>query len=188
MAGSATVFAQSEPLEQVQVLNGSIDGADDLDQYRMENLRQGDSVFVHVQGLSGNLDPFIALLSIEQQASSRAGEFYEEVEMALANNRDPLLVVSEFADRNFLTWDDDSGGGFSAAFEFVVQSDGDYVLLVLSSPFTESFGDYRLTVGLNAPQALSGNATSKGGTFVNPASSRDTRNAAVQENRSNSIT
>ena len=59
IAGSATVFAQSEPLEQVQILNGGIDGADDLDQYRMENLRQGDSVFVHVQGLSGNLDPFI---------------------------------------------------------------------------------------------------------------------------------
>ena len=78
-----------------------------------------------LRGLSGNLDPFVALLSTDQLTGSRAGEFNEEVKLAIENNRDPLLVVSEFSDRNFLAWDDDSGGGFAAAFEYTIPTDGD---------------------------------------------------------------
>jgi len=147
----------------------------------MVNLLQGEKVYVYVQGSSGNLDPFVALFSTDQWTGSKAGEFNEEVKLAIENNRDPLLVVSEFADQNFLAWDDDSGGGFSAVFEYTIPRDGDYHLVVISSPFTQSFGEFQLTVGLNAPQALTGKAVNKGQPFVVSTSKTETKNAAVQE-------
>jgi hypothetical protein len=175
------VFAQIERVERVQTLYGNIYGEDDIKDYTLANLRQGDKLYVHVQATSGNLDPFTGLLSTTQLRGERKRDFDEEVKLAIENNRDPLLVVSEFADQNFLVWDDDSGGGFSAAFEYAIPEDGDYHLVVISSPFTDSFGDYQLTVGLNDPQALSGEAINKGETFVIPTSIADTRRAAVQE-------
>jgi len=181
LSGAATVFAQSEFAERVQILNGTIFGPEDVKNYTMVNLLQGEKVYVYVQGTSGNLDPFVALFSTDQWTGSKAGEFNEEVKLAIDNNRDPLLVVSDFADQNFLAWDDDSGGGFSAAFEYTIPRDGDYHLVVISSPFTQSFGDFQLAVGLNAPQALTGRAVNKGQPFVVSTSKTDTKNAAVQE-------
>ena len=181
LSGTATVFAQSELTELVQILDGRIFGPEDSKQYALPNLLQGDTLYVYVQGISGNLDPFVALLSSDQLKGVKASEFYEEVDLAIENKRDPLLVVSDYADRKFLAWDDDSGGGFTAAFEYSIPIDGSYYLVVISSPFTQSFGDYQLTVGLNAPQALTGNAINKGDAFVTPISKTDTRNVAVQE-------
>ena len=79
LSGVATVFAQSESIELVQNLTGNIFGEDDIKSYSLENLLQGDKVYVHVQGTSGNLDPFVALLSTDQLDGSKSGEFNEEV-------------------------------------------------------------------------------------------------------------
>ncbi len=181
LLGTINVAAQVDTLDLVNVLDGKIFGPEDVKNYTLENLVQGDKLYVHVQTTSGNLDPFVALISTDQLTDTRAGEFDKEVEQAIANNEDPLLVVTEFSDENFLAWDDDSGGGFSAAFEFTIPEDGDYHLFIISSPFTKSFGDYRLLVGINAPQVLTGSAARKGASFVFPASITDTKNAAVQE-------
>jgi hypothetical protein len=54
-------------------------------------------------------------------------------------------------------------------------------LIVISSPFTQTFGDYQLVVGLNAPQVLSGSTSRKGSSFVIPISITDTKKVAVQE-------
>jgi hypothetical protein len=173
--------AQVEESERVQIINGRIFGSEDVERYTLENLLQGDKLYIHVQGTSGNLDPFIALLSSDQLTGTKAGEFEQAVQSAIANNRDPLLAVSEYADSNFLAWDDDSGGGLSAAIEFTIRQDGDYHLGIISSPFTNSFGDYQLLVGLNAPQVLTGNAVRKGDPFVVLTNRSDAKNAAVQE-------
>ena len=103
------------------------------------------------------------------------------MQLAIDNQRDPLLVVSEFADNKFLAWDDDSGGGFSSAFEYTIPADGDYHLIVLSSPFTQSFGEFRLVAGRNSPDALTGKAVNMGDPFVVATSRTETKNAAVQE-------
>lgn len=173
--------AQAEDTEQVQLLEGNLYGPDDAKNYTLVNLSLGDKLYVHVQGTSGNLDPFVVLLSPEQYNGEQAGKFDEEVQQAIAENRDPLLVISEFSNANFLAWNDDSGGGFSAAFEFTIPKDGAYHLTVISSPFTKSFGNYRLLAGVNAPQVLTGSAVSKGDAFVIATSITDTKNAAVQE-------
>ena len=135
---ATSVAAQSDSPEIVDAILGKIFGSEDTKTYTLENLAQGDTVYVHVQGISGNLDPFVALLSSDQLAETKAGKFDEEVQQAIANNRDPLLVVKEFSNAHFLAWDDDSGSGFSAAFEFTIPQDGDYHLIVISSPFTDT--------------------------------------------------
>ena len=176
-----TVAAQVEHTEHVNILDGSIFGSDNSKSYTLVNLLQDDKLYVHVQGTSGNLDPFVALLSSDQLTGVKTGEFDEEVEQAIKSNRDPLLVVTEFSNNNFLAWDDDSGEGFSSALEFTIPEDGIYHLVIISSPFSNSFGDYQLMVGLNAPQVLHGSAIIKGDPFVISTSLTDTKNAAVQE-------
>jgi len=176
-----TATAQTDIPELIDVLTGRIANADDAKFYSMLGLTQGDKVSVRVEATSGNLDPFVALLSADQLSETKRKEFEGEVQQAIENNRDPLLVVSEYADAHFLIWDDDSGGGFSAAMEYTIPKDGEYFLAVISSPFTESFGDFQLVVGLNAPQVLSGTSIRKGDSFVKPMSITDTKRAAVQE-------
>ncbi len=181
LMSSASVAAQVEHQERVNILDGRLFGSEDIKNYTLVNLLQDDKLYVRVQSTSGNLDPFVALLSADQITSQKSGEFDEEVQQAIESGHDPLLVVTEFSDSNFLAWDDDSGGGFSSAFEYTVPEDGVYHLVIISSPFTNSFGDYQLFVGLNAPEVLTGSAINKGALFVISTSKTDTNNAAVQE-------
>jgi hypothetical protein len=81
---------------------------------------------------------------------------------ASAEGQDPLLAAEEAAGELFLTWDDDSGGGLAAAFAFPVPADGDYRLVVASALTAlgrGTFGDYRLSIGLDAPEMLTGVVT-----------------------------
>ncbi len=74
-------------------------------------------------------------------------------------------VQSEF----FLAGNDDSGEGLAAALDYEVPESGDYGLIVtgaLSSFGFETSGNYRLLVGLDAPEVLTGNATSTGDTIA----------------------
>jgi len=174
------VAAQVEANERVQILEGRIFSSEDIKTYALEDLSQGDKLYVHVQSTSGNLDPFIALLSSDQMTGTKKAEFDQAVQQAIESNRDPLVVVSEFSNSNFAAWDDDSGGGFSAAIEFTIPKDDDYHLSVLSSPFSESFGDYEILVGVNAPQVLTGSAVSKGKPFVTLSGAPESQYAAVQ--------
>jgi len=169
---------------QVQKFTGNIPQNGGAQIYALENLEQGRKLFVHVQGISGNFDPFVALLRSDQQLESIAAEFNNLVEQATQENRDPLLLISEVADQNFLAWDDDSGGGFAAAFEYTIPTDGDYQIAVFRSPFTESFGDFNLLLGLDAPLVLSGSATLQGEAFAVPVATTANR-TAVQEVSSN---
>jgi hypothetical protein len=69
-------------------------------------------------------------------------------------------------DRYALAWNDDYQGKYQAALEMEVPADGDYWLAVGSSLVRSSTGSYRLTVGIDTPQVLSGRIENSGPAFV----------------------
>ena len=145
----------------VQVLTGHIESGSILF-YTLPDLTQGDTLYVYCSGESGNLDPFIGLSDTFYDSETLAEDFLFEVDRAIAQGMDPLEAIPEIADGLFLTWDDDGGTGYDAALEFQVAANRSYQLLVSSSPATITFGDYKLTIGLNQPSVLTGNAEPTG--------------------------
>jgi hypothetical protein len=173
--------AHAQGPSRVQEFTGALTHPDDVKSFLLEGLEKGSTLYVFAEATSGNLDPFLGLLPGDFQPGALAGEFDRQVSEASAANQDPLLVVKQFSNENFLAWDDDSGGGFSAAFSFNVPADGDYVLILLTSPFSDSFGEYRLLVGLDAPQVLAGQARVQGDPFARPTRTFEQERAAVEE-------
>ncbi len=145
----------------VQVLSGHIETGSILF-YMLPDLTQGDTLYVYGSGESGNLDPFIGLSDTFYDSETLAEDFLSEVDRAIAQGRDPLEAIPEIAEGLFLVWDDDSGAGYDAALEFQIAANGSYQLLISSTPATITFGDYKLTVGLNQPSVLTGNAEPTG--------------------------
>jgi hypothetical protein len=130
--------------------------------YTLADLKEGDVLTVYANGTSGNLDPFVALADAELDRTTLAEDFNTEINQAIAAEQDPIAAIADFATRHFLMWDDDSGEGYAAAFELTIPADGDYHLLLISTPSKDTFGHYRLLVGLNAPQVLTGDAEPTG--------------------------
>ncbi len=145
---------------QVQELTGKVD-QDKFRFYLLPDLRQGQILYVYASGTSGNLDPIVGLIDTNRDFQAAAAEYDAELEQIIAQGRDPLLAIDELRDRFLLIWDDDSGGGLAAAFQFRVPRDGDYRLAVtgsLSYQAEDTFGRYRLLLGLDAPEVLTGEA------------------------------
>ena len=164
----------------VQVLTGHYESGSIL-LFTLPDLTQGDTLYVYGSGESGNLDPFIGLSDTFYDSETLAEDFLSEVDRAIAQGVDPLEAIPEIADGLFLAWDDDSGTGYDAALEFQIAANRSYQLLVSSTPATRTFGDYKLTIGLNQPSVLTGNAEPTGdiiAVFDKQASGRAT---AVEE-------
>ncbi len=153
-----TTPAYSQDESAVSLLTGRKDFGAVGTVYRLSNLQQGQRLFVRVDGTSGNFDPFVGVAPADLDLPTLRGRFIAETEHANVTGGDPLQVISRLAEEFLLAWDDDSGPGFSAAFEWRVPVSGDYKLLLTSTPVRKTFGDYRLLVGLDAPQVLSGKA------------------------------
>lgn len=125
-------------------------------------LVQGDMLYVYAAATSGDLDPFVALMD-ETLGSDKLNEaFWAEVQKAIDEGRDPLEALPEIYDSFFVAWDDDSGQGYAAAFQYRVPADGDYQLLISRNPARENAGHYRLLVGVDAPEVLTGRAVPTG--------------------------
>ena len=149
---------------QVQELTGKINPGK-FRSYLLPDLRQGQTLYVYAAGTSGNLDPFVGLVDTNFELQMALVEYGAELDRLVAEGLDPLLAVEELRDQFLLEWDDDGGGGLASAFEFPVPGDGDYRLLVagsLSYLGVESSGNYRLLLGLDAPQVLTGQAEPTG--------------------------
>ncbi len=162
ITGITSVFAQTDSDSQVALLTGRHEAGTLGEFYLLSGLKQGQQLFVRVDRISGNLDPFGGLADTELDQSAPNQRFVVEEEQAIAAGRDPLQVLSTLANEFFLVWDDDSGTGYAAVFEWTIPADGDYQLFVTSTPVQDTFGEYRLLVGLNAPRVLSGEAEPAG--------------------------
>ncbi|HCB50260.1 MAG TPA: hypothetical protein DEP47_12250, partial [Chloroflexi bacterium] len=172
--------SMAQELAEVQELTGETGpGAGVV--YDLPNLEQGQTLYVYAQGTSGNLDPIVFLSDGDADQSAIRSEFVAEVEQAVAAGRDPLEVIPEFADRNFLEWDDDSGRGLDAMFQFMIPADGAYKLAITSSPSAQTFGNFRLLLGLDSPEVLTGQAEPSGSTIAVINQDESRFNLAVEE-------
>lgn len=156
------VQAQGTPA--VQELHGSLaPGQNDI--FRVDGLKKGQTLYAFMESSSGNLDPILSILPVDDNFAATLESFRNAVAELVANSTQPLLDLPALRDRYSLAWDDDSGPGYSAALQFTIPEDGDYFLMVsssLSAAGRATAGDYRLLLGLNAPQVLEGIAEPTG--------------------------
>jgi hypothetical protein len=142
-----------------QRLTGRVNPGENI-YYRLSNLERGNNLYVLVQSTSGNLDPFVGTLDAQTDLDAFHDDFSQDLEATL-NNENILQAVNAIYDQYFLAWDDDGGPGYTAALTYSVPKDGNYYLVV-SSSFTnawETFGDYRLSLGIDVPAVLSGSTS-----------------------------
>jgi hypothetical protein len=109
-------------------------------------------------GTSSNSDLFIALFDGGIEPCVLQESFFAEIEQVVASGIDPFVALLQVARFLFVVWDDDGGGGYEAVFSKEIPEDGDYQLLVSSSPGKETYGGYKLLIGINAPEVLTGDA------------------------------
>ena len=160
--------AAAQERGKVQELTGTIEPGEIII-YDLPSLRQGQKLYVYATATSGNLDPIIFITDTDFHPDILEADFESAMDRAVQGGIDPLEVIEEVRDQHALAWDDDSGGGLSAALTFVVPEDGDYRLVTggaLSIAGGQTFGDYRILVGLTAPQVLEGEAAATGDTLA----------------------
>jgi len=153
---------------QVQVLPGRIEPGQII-LYKLPDLRQGQRLYVTMQTQSGDLDPIVGLVHGDVDPEALEADFEEALTRAVTQGEDPFTVINRLRDEYFLAWDDDGSGGLAAALEAVIPEDGDYRLMAAGSFSAlggQTFGDYELTVGLDAPLVLSGEAEPTGDEIV----------------------
>jgi hypothetical protein len=156
------VFAQSEA--SVQELNGSL-VPDQVDVYFMEGLKKDHTLDAFMENKSGNLDPILSIISADQNLSSVLDSYKQALLELVETSPNPMIDLPALRDKYSLAWDDDSGPGYSAALQFTIPHDGDYFLLAsgsLSAAGRSTSGDYRLLIGIDAPQVLNGTAKPTG--------------------------
>jgi len=124
--------------------------------YRVSDLVKGQTVYAYMAGTSGNLDPLMILVEGDADPISLRQEFRDSVKQAISAGEDPVTAIESAADDLYLAWDDDSGHGYDASLAFTVPADGSYLLGIGSSLLQPSAGEYRLIVGIDAPEVLNG--------------------------------
>lgn len=155
------------PAPRVQVLEGRISpGA--LQRYRVTGLKKGERLYVHADTTSGYLDPFVMLLKPDVNLGELARQPLEKLIKTLSRDHDPIAVTRNILQRYALAGNDDYEGHYYAAFGVDIPADGDYWLVVGSSLVRPSAGTYRLTVGIDEPDVLSGRPEASGAAFVLP--------------------
>jgi uncharacterized membrane protein len=166
--------------EVVQELAGRIEPGSGTF-YTIAHLEEGQTLYVYVQGASGNLDPFAGLSSVRLTGEEAYTRFYAEVDRVTAEGRDPIEALPAIYDGLFVAWDDDGGAGYDAAFQFTAPVGGEYQLLVTSTPLKETSGDFRLLLGIDAPAVLDGDAQPTGAPVAALDTAASYRRVRVQE-------
>jgi hypothetical protein len=157
----APASAQVSVEKSVQIIEGHLETGDSHF-YFIPQLKAGQTLFVYTSGESGDLDPIIGLLDANADINALSKQFHNEIETEVQAGNDPVVTIKNVSNKTFLIWDDDSGSGYDAAIKYNVPSDGEYKLIITSSPINPSFGDYRLQIGINAPEVLQGKGKDTG--------------------------
>jgi hypothetical protein len=175
-------FAQDEDTVAVQELSGRFE-ADYAQFYLLQNLKQGDTLYVYMESTSGTLDPFVAISDIDIDPIESVNSFNAEIDASIEAGEDPLVALPEIASQFLLRWDDDSGDGYDAAMGFPIPADGTYHLWVGDTPVRDTFGDFRLLIGINTPQVLNGDGQPTGDTIAILDSETTRERLGIQEYR-----
>ncbi len=157
---------QAKKPGKVQEITGHIELKERLFYYNLPKLRKGQTLYVYMEGTSHSLDPFVALLKPGTDITTIREDYLAEEKRLVDAGRDPLVVMPEVLKKFTLIWDDDSGPGYTAAFAYHIPRNGDYQLVATSTLARRTFGDYRLLIGLNAPEVLTGKAQPSGDTIA----------------------
>ena len=156
LVASVSAWAQQQP--RIDEVSGRLEPGQ-IAVYELSGLNSGEVFYAYVEGVSGGLDPLVALLQPGLDIENLE-ERLAAIDKAAAQGRDPLNVILEVMNDLSLAWNDDIRGVYDAAIEFPVPADGTYQLLVASSMARkiDTTGKYRLLLGVDAPQVLSGKA------------------------------
>ena len=160
--------AAAQGRQKVQIVTGIIEPGEIIIYY-LPDLIQGQVLYVHASTLSGNLDPIIFITDTDVNAADMENDFEQVFDQAAETGADPIKTLETVRDQHALAWDDDSGGGLTAALSFEIPANGDYRLVIggaLSALGRHTFGDYRILLGLDAPQILNGDSSSTGDTIA----------------------
>lgn len=122
--------------------------------YELPDLKSGNQLSVYLKGTSDTLDPFIALLKPGVDFSTLQQDYLPELEKNWYLYQAVPEALAQLNNRFFSVWDDNSGPRHSARFSFTVPAPGTHRLLVCSTPWRFTFGNFRLLLGLNVPGAL----------------------------------
>ena len=149
-------FAQTDA--PIQKISGRIE-AGEIVLYLLPDLTAGQTIHIRAQTVSGNLDPLVGIIDGKVDPNQLEADYEQALDQAISEGADPLEIVDTLRDRYLLAWDDDGGGGLTAALSFEIPEDGDYRLLItgaLSVFGSQTAGEYELLLGLDAPQVLDG--------------------------------
>lgn len=157
--GVQDVTAQSDDKSQpkVQELSGLVED-DSITIYRLQNMEEGQQLYVRMENTSGNLDPFIMLFYGDNNPWDISDKLNAAIDQVITEGGDPLEILPEIFNEISLVWNDDFGTSLAAAFEFTIPADDTYLLVAAGAPYTDSFGSYRLQIGVHEPSVLDGTA------------------------------
>ena len=161
---SPLVIALAQDAPAVQEVYGSL-AVGEIEIFVLQDLKQEQTLTAFLENTSGNLDPFLAVIPASNSLSEMLASYQKDLQDLIANSPQPLLDLPALRDEYLLAWDDDSGPGYTAALNFTIPATGDYLLLVgssLSSAGRQTAGNYRLLVGIDAPEVLMGTAAPTG--------------------------
>jgi hypothetical protein len=176
------VVAQSPEISpsRVQIVTGTLELHQTI-RFALDGLRTGDVLYVYAEGTSANLDTFIAVVASDLTLADIERETSIALAAAASNGAEPVAAIAVLNDNLFLANDDDGGTGYDAALTFTIPSDGGYALILRSSYANPSFGNYRLRVGVNAPEVLTGTGESTDNALLVIDETAPALGAAVQE-------
>lgn len=172
--------AQENNQGQIQIVTGWA-GTNAGAFYALPNLKEGQTLYLFGEGTSGDLDPLLLLADTEMDRKTIREEFQTAVAQAVAAGGDPLQVIPQFADQVFTAWDDDSGPGYTAVIEYLIPADGDYIVALISTAAQATSGNFQLTIGLDAPEVLSGSAQATGDIIAHPDTQNSLEHEGIQE-------
>ena len=134
--------------------------------YRLTDVRKGQVIDAYAQNTGGNLDPFLALFAGDADVAAVRAQYQTGVQDAIAAGVEPHQAVAQVSNQISLAWNDDTPPAHTAALSFTAPADGDYLLLVRSALIENTFGKFRLLLGLDAPDVLTGAAQPTGATIA----------------------